>query len=70
VKQKYFETVILLAIVATSIKLIVDTYFSSNSISDYIDMFFTIFFGLEALFKMVAFGFVLDENSYLRESWS
>jgi len=33
-------------------------------------MFFTYFFTLEALLKATAYGFIIDENSYLRESWS
>ena len=33
-------------------------------------MFFTIFFAIESLLKSNALGFILDDNSYLRESWS
>jgi len=33
-------------------------------------MFFTYFFTLEALMKSIAYGFILDKNSYLRENWS
>lgn len=35
-----------------------------------IDLIFTIAFTLEALLKALAFGFVMDNNSYLRDSWS
>ena len=31
---------------------------------------FTFLFLLELLFKVVALGFVMDERSYLRESWN
>jgi len=33
-------------------------------------MFFTYFFMTEAVLKIIAYGFVLDKNSYLRENWS
>ena len=33
-------------------------------------MIFQIFFTLEMLIKIVAFGFVMEENAYLTESWS
>ncbi len=33
-------------------------------------MFFTIFFAIEATLKALALGFILDQQSYLRESWS
>ena len=33
-------------------------------------MFFTYFFTLEALMKIIAYGFILDQNSYLKENWS
>ena len=52
----------------------VDTYItegsSANEISGYIDIVFNIMFTLEALMKIVAYGFFLDDNSYLTESWS
>jgi hypothetical protein len=31
---------------------------------------FQIFFTIEMVLKVIAFGFVMDENSYLTESWS
>lgn len=34
------------------------------------DMFFTVFFTLEALIKIVSLGLVMDEGSYLRDEWS
>jgi len=39
-------------------------------ISEYFDLFFSFFFAIEMLLKSTAFGFIWDENSYLRESWS
>lgn len=77
-KHHRFETVILIAIVASSLKLVVDTYLNSGNpshedivlISGIADTFFSFFFAAEMFLKSTAFGFVWDENSYLRESWS
>lgn len=39
-------------------------------ISKDLDYFFIVFFALESLIKSIAFGLVLEEGSYLRESWN
>lgn len=62
----------------TSFKLVLDTYidFNDDSQSDIIlfsnvmDYFFTIFFTCESIIKSIALGFILEKNSYLRDSWS
>jgi len=36
----------------------------------YIDTFFNISFLIEMIIKQVALGFVMDDGSYLRESWN
>ena len=70
----HFEHAILIFIIVSSLKLVVDTYIedgtSANMISGYIDILFNIMFTLEAIMKIVAYGFFLDDNSYLTESWS
>lgn len=80
-----FENLILAFIIISSLKLVVDTYFDDDSemlvISGDIDYFFNGAFTLEAFMKIVgiylylllyilAFGLILDENSYLTETWS
>jgi len=75
VKHKYFETVIFTAIVLSSIKLALDTFIPSDndelqSITESVDVAFNIFFAIESAFKIVSFGFILDRNSYLRDTWS
>ncbi|EGR31607.1 hypothetical protein IMG5_106200 [Ichthyophthirius multifiliis] len=78
VKHPKFETVILIAIFQTSIKLVIDTYFDNSNpqdlqqvyISQKIDIIFTVFFTLEAFLKAISFGFLFNKNSYLREEWS
>lgn len=64
-------------IVTSSMKLVVDTYTSDLSntiyithISEPLDLLFTTLFALEAATKTIAFGFVLDKGSYLRETWN
>lgn len=74
-QSRYFEQIILFVILLSSIKLVIDTYFKENdadyvSISDLIDYTFTAFFTFESVFKIISLGFVMESNSYLRESWS
>lgn len=76
-KHKWFERVILLLIVLSTIKLIFDTYLldepeASNikHISENMDLFFTVSFTLESLIKSIALGFALDKGSYLTEGWN
>ncbi|EGR32725.1 hypothetical protein IMG5_072530 [Ichthyophthirius multifiliis] len=74
VQHNHFEHMILAFIVTSSIKLVVDSYIGDDNqaliISDYIDYVFNIIFTLEAMLKIIAYGFIFDENSYLTESWS
>lgn len=67
-------------IILSSLKLVLDSYLNDKStdsmekviinISNKFDLIFTIIFTLEAVFKILAFGFVLNKNSYLRDNWS
>ena len=75
IQSRHFEHLILIVIVLSSIKLVIDTYFKAddneyNTISDIIDIIFTSFFTLECLLKIVSLGFIMESNSYLRETWS
>ena len=77
-----FESFIFLLVGLSSLKLVVDTYIHPNFmkgteteqliaiISENFDRFFTAAFVLEGLIKAIAYGFWMDEGSYLRESWS
>jgi len=55
-----------------------DTYININDPSQNnmvnasitIDSFFTYFFTAEMIIKSVAFGFIMDDKSYLRDNWS
>lgn len=58
----------------SSFKLAIDTYIDPNTptgdVSAKIDIIVNCVFTCEATMKILAFGFTLDENSYLTESWS
>ena len=73
----YFERIILTLICISSGKLILDSYWltkdddsAEKKTSFGLDVFFTVAFTVEFLIKSIAYGFALDENSYLRESWN
>jgi hypothetical protein len=72
-----FESVIMFLIVGSSFKLVFDTYTDKLApddpvviYSNNLDLFFQIAFTIEMMLKIFSFGFAMDENSYLTESWS
>eukprot|EP00930_Biecheleria_cincta_P038314 TRINITY_DN2632_c0_g4_i1.p1 TRINITY_DN2632_c0_g4~~TRINITY_DN2632_c0_g4_i1.p1 ORF type:complete len:1915 (+),score=307.93 TRINITY_DN2632_c0_g4_i1:101-5845(+) len=71
-----FEKFVLFLILLNSICLAAYDHRSSpdtgfNMVSDrYIDPILTVFFTLELVLKVIAFGFILDKKSYLREAWN
>lgn len=65
----------MIAIILTSLKLALDTYADPDDKSlmeagYLIDIFITNFFSVEMILKTIAFGFMFDQNSYLRDDWS
>jgi hypothetical protein len=61
----------------SSFKLAADTYYNSlpptNNviiISEYINLFLNFAFLFECVVKITALGFVMDNGSYLRETWN
>ncbi|CAD8186158.1 unnamed protein product [Paramecium octaurelia] len=73
VKDKIFDLFILILILISSAKLILDTYTLGDSydiVSYWLDFSMVILFGSEAVLKIIAFGFIGDELSYLRNSWN
>lgn len=75
VSSNAFENFILLIITLSSVKLAVDSYFDDNdieekNISEIIDVIFNLIFIIEAMMKIISFGFFLDRGSYLRDYWS
>ena len=82
-KHKLFDNFILASIVISSIKLVIDTYWDDDDTTSYTnghktfisvlevtDLVFNGIFIFELLTKTIALGFVMDFNSYLRDTWS
>ncbi len=76
VSSSRFEWGILAAIGFSSILLAIDTFYLGNpdaSVTDVTAVFTDIFIGLfalEAVMKALAYGFVFDTGSYLRDFWN
>ncbi|KAM4699185.1 voltage-dependent L-type calcium channel subunit alpha-1S [Discoglossus pictus] len=76
VEWKPFEIIILLTIFANCMALAIylpmpeeDTN-SSNSILEKIEYIFLFIFTIEAFLKIVAYGFILHTDAYLRNAWN
>lgn len=76
-KITQFDHIILCLIILSSIKLVIDTFlinFDENSVeltvSFWLDLGFTSLFTVELIAKAVAFGFIFDKETYLRDSWN
>ena len=71
--NEWFDRFILIMILLSTARLILDTFLSGYSfvlIFDIVDAFFNAIFMLEAVVKICALGFVMDEGSYLRDNWN
>jgi len=74
---KWFDNFIMILIAFNSVKLAVDTYFLKSApeelviiIGNYVDTFFNVSFAIECFFKIISRGFIMEDGSYLRESWN
>ena len=76
VTNKYFEYFINIVIIISSIELALENPLNDpngkmQTILFYIDLATTIIFSLEAILKIIAFGFTLNgKTSYLRNLWN
>jgi hypothetical protein len=70
VRKKQFVWFINVIILLNSVFLILDTVESLNDISDYSNYFFTAIFTFEMVVKIIAYGFVLGDFTYLRDAWN
>lgn len=77
VHSNLFDNLILGLIVISSFKLAADTYLINNAedslevqASNAIDYIFNVCFTLECFMKIISFGFIIDDGSYLRENWN
>jgi hypothetical protein len=76
-KHKLFDNIIMLLIGMSSVKLALDSYLvyyppdaPEITLSENIDIAMNIAFLLECITKNLAMGMIMDEGSYLRESWN
>jgi len=76
-QSKIFDNTVLFLIGVSSLKLASDTYSKGAEkeslvirISENVDYVFNASFIIEMVTKLIAMGFVMDEGSYLRESWN
>ena len=73
--HRNFENFFFIIIFLNSVKLIVDTYDISynTELNDFLytaDWILNSFFLIEAMTKIIAFGFFFDSGSYLRQYWN
>lgn len=75
VSNKRFESLVGWVIIFSSMKLMVDTYVNLDEVNltvkilDYIDIIFNIIFTFELVVKVIRNGLIVDEGSYLKDSW-
>lgn len=75
VSNPRFELLIGWIIIFSSMKLMIDTYVDLDQVNltvqvlDYIDIVFNIIFTFELLVKVIRNGLIVDEGSYLKDSW-
>lgn len=70
-KNPLFDRFIIIIIILNSLFLALDyevDIITNNDI--YIDLFFLIVYTLEMILKIIALGFFMNSNSYLRDSWN
>ena len=71
--NKWFDRFILIIILLSTARLIADTFVKGYFFVfafEIVDAIFNIIFLLEAVAKVCALGFALDEGSYLRDNWN
>ena len=75
IKHKLWETVVLVLICLSSIKLAFDTWERKPDSpvdiwAGYADLFFNYAFIMEMSIKLIALGLTMDDGSYLRDEWN
>ena len=73
INNKWFDRFILIIILLSTARLVADTFVKGYYFVfsfEIVDAIFNIIFLLEAVFKISALGFIVDEGSYLRDNWN
>jgi len=70
VSSYYFEIFIYLVVISASIRLILETFFINHPAFNYVDALLNLIFLIEVLIKIIAFGFLGNNSTYLRDNWN
>lgn len=70
ISYKIFHKFILICILLNCICLIFETIPKLRPINTYSNHIFIVIFTLECIMKIIAYGFILDDNTYLRDPWN
>ena len=71
--NKKFDAFILVMILLSTARLILDTFiagYTSVLVFDMCDLFFNFVFLFEMIIKIIALGFIMDEGTYVRDNWN
>jgi hypothetical protein len=68
--NKHFTLIIDILIMINSILLVFETFTEYYKLNIYLNYIFTSLFTLEFILKIIAFGFVLERHTYLRDPWN
>jgi len=66
----FFENFILLTIIANCFSMAIQTTNSKENFWLKLELAFQIIYTVEVILKILAFGFVFEKNSYLRDWWN
>ena len=70
VSSKLFTTIINIIIILNCVVLVLETINELKQLSDYSNYIFTCIFTIECVLKIIAYGFILEQHSYLRDPWN
>ena len=70
VNNQYFDNFSLFIILLNTILILISDPRDSNSIANVTDQYFLYFYTLEAILKIITFGFITTEFAYMKDSWN
>jgi hypothetical protein len=70
VSQKWFDNLSLIVIIINTILILISDPKDDNSIANTSDNYFLYLYTVEMFLKIFAYGFVISENSYIRDTWN
>lgn len=70
IKSSQFETLSLLVIAFNSVLLATDDPTTDSDNNGSIDLALLIIYTIEMVIKILALGFILENNSYMRDAWN